>query len=982
MSQAIHPGNSATYRSPVSLWEAQQIIETFPTMKPESPLQAYMIQQSILQNKRWVDDLQSGRAYHDGISPQAHRIRQQVKNLLLEGTDLPSPKSFELADYPKILQTPEIFSTAANSSFVPLSQANFENLKKNSPMGSINPPMKEIFFPSSELLVPLPNGFHSNLGLAEFYPNSKAMKFTAPEAKHKQVKIIVPRQGHILPMPNNAELASIQTTQAGEIKIAKPTQYDPVVWRHNLTQGELSYTIQEFDEAQRVNLSQNSDLIPSREEQEYWAQALPLPEILKHKIKESPKDLLRLLVSYMALPDRETGLTNFTYQANADFNKFLEQNKKDMPLIVSELKAGHCDLLSWYLAALIRAHGKPAWVSRGLVTTKNGDAFQGAYGHSTVMTLDDSGNILQIDPTQYTKLDVAYLHEEFPADDFEKMAKKFSTLKTNKSKQKLLQNFKKVLANTRKDIAEKPEKQKRVRDQVSGLMSHLQTLASLKSANKIEASRQLTRQVVDYTNDLDANKEYSAQELLELLPYEDGERYFPDLTGSKKELLNIQVARENFAQLLTIVKRMKIPILEKLYMDGLPRGRPEVLKLNMQNSYSYKHFDKQCKYTYLDWSIAFSEIKLSDLIAYAEPLIRHNGDVGSIGDCSTSSLLASEDELLAFDFSDKFKNLLQQDILLFEVDCVHNNEYVYNIATGNEVINNITNTVDDYNNYNVSANYFYASFQKACKDKNFRTKFLAKVNKDERWFRRLAEFFISITRPMPTLTRDDRTFYKKYDPDFFCPLYLETDDQARLRARFRKDIKRVDQLASGIVAEDRDLREYSPRDSYRDINWKATARSDKIYVNKRPYLEVGTSSPLHVLLSCSFHKSRVADALKVIELIAALQEDMKKTNREVYLAFEHVGFYIKLDKRADPKVIFQSLATTQNKKGNASYLDSKGKPFTNMLFLTDNYQKLSALTYIYSGIRRANFHGVYLKDKDYQVYPLLKKDFVENGWAK
>jgi hypothetical protein len=286
---------------------------------------------------------------------------------------------------------------------------------------------------------------------------------------------------------------------------------------------------------------------------------------------------------------------------------------------------------------------------------------------------------------------------------------------------------------------------------------------------------------------------------------------------------------------------------------------------------------------------------------------------------------------------------------------------------------------DNYNDYFISLFDFYASFQEACRDKDFRTKFLAKINKDESWFKRFAEIFLTFKKPTPTRTRDNKGFYKLNDPNSFDPLYLELDDQKRLRTAFSRDISRVTRQTYGSEKLPSEIREYVPGDEPKRINWKVTGKSpDKVYVSNQPYRESGTNSPLHVLVYLKDDKDSYCNPLKALELIAALQAHIRKTNREVYLSFGTPGYYVKLNRSLDPKIIYQSFKS-QTQCDVASHLDEKGRPFTNMLFLTDDYNSLSAMSYLYSGIKKANFHGVYLRDPEYQVYPLLKKDFIENG---
>jgi hypothetical protein len=200
------------------------------------------------------------------------------------------------------------------------------------------------------------------------------------------------------------------------------------------------------------------------------------------------------------------------------------------------------------------------------------------------MTLDDNGKVLQIDPAQYTKLDQAYLHQVFPDNAFHQMANQFKKAKTNKEKQKLLRNFREVLARTRESINNDPEKQKKI-----WLDQYIpRTNDSLDDFQYLYFSRELKAQLVDFRKTLEPNRDYSIEDLFDFLPFYDGyddfERSIPDfIKPSPRKISSAKAERENFGYFLTLAKRMKFPIFDLGIKPGSSSFSIELFKDPLKN---------------------------------------------------------------------------------------------------------------------------------------------------------------------------------------------------------------------------------------------------------------------------------------------------------------------------------------------------------------------------------------------------------------
>ena len=981
------------YKAHCSPDEAQTLLREYKemsaSMEEATPIGTEMIERAIQELTTLIDDFGNGKAIYEARYP---RIESSTDQTTEENNPL---KNIELeTNYPKRISIPEGFSEPDR---LQLSQANYDDLQKDLPIGSIEPRMPSAFFNAYNLLCPRPDGFINNLGLADYYPESPFEGFTSPQAKNQQVQILYPKSTRLIPMPNNSELASINGSDG--LQIAKPSAYDPVIWRQRGAGESLKYSIQELPESTRLNtldLTKHPELVPTEEEQEYWKQALPLPDIVKQKIKESPKDLLTLLVSYLAIKDKETGLSNFRYQANANINSFLEEEKEHLALIISELKVGHCDILSWYLAALIRAEGRPAWVSRGLVSTDNGAAFQSAYVHSVVVTIDENNRIVQADPTQYLQHDLAYLPEEFPIAAFNTMKKNFSRAQTNKTRVKYLKEFKEVLQSTREAINSNPERKKRALNSLSSLSNYFSILMDLRGLSDIKAERKLKLQKVNFDLEREASKEYNLIDIIDLLPtYESGYIFLPNHAvgarnfaftkdhyevDKKPFYLETRLARENLVKAHRLAKQLLLP-LYKSGAYGIFYESNFLKILHLLKGYLSDGAYPFRENTYVELDDLFQaleeiEPKLIKTNPNSPPRYQNFGVLASKINCSV-------DELIKHNFSDPFMSLLGGNRLLMQFDCAGSTDYQSLNLNDGSCSNKLEDGPEqDFSNMLTDYLYFNASFQEACINKEFRKIFLTKINKDETWFRRAAEVLFCNRKAKPTRTRTDNGVYKKYQPEFFYPYYLESDDQSRLIALFKDKLKKIDNnLNTGRVTEDTDLREYSSGDSIRTIDWKATARSDHVYVRKQPLITTGISTPLHVIIAVN---DTVMSRLQVLELIRTLQEDIKKTNREVYLGFQgDNNYFVKLRRNLDPRIISQSLTTKSFEEltigeDQLSYLDEKGKPFSNLLLVTNDYNRISALNYLYHGIRKANAHSIYLKESRYDVYPQIKKDWIDS----
>ena len=558
----------------------------------------------------------------------------------------------------------------------------------------------------------------------------------------------------------------------------------------------------------------------------------------------------------------------------------------------------------------------------------------------------------------------------------------FIRARTNRTKAKYLQEFNQALQKTRAEIATDLARQKRVQASMSAMMGHFNMLACVESTSELELEKALKKQVVNFNAELDANREFSAERISQLLPIQGNYHFTPQHTNSDYlfTAVDTKVERENLRQAYMLCKQARAVIrvpYENDFRSPIELGAViSPSSLNKQERID-RHLTSASGRMYRPevGDGLFDTIAVANLIKEIEHATDahdyfgfHYREFSSIAITATDALTHSYSSLFTKHLERSLSCMTFQDGIAFDrLDLTQG----FIDTQEEEAI-----TIPQVKEYWKDLTYFMASFQKACQDPRFRKEFLLKINKDEAWFRKLAEVLTYKARAQRSQTRTDNAVYKKYDRDFFYPCYLEADDQNRLSRLYREALKKLDtQFHAGQVVEDLDLREYSPGDPVRHVNWKATGKSDKIYVAKQPRTEAGINTPLHVLINIG---DSTLVRLQMLELVRTLQQDIKRTNREIFIAFKQAGYYVKLSPRIDPKVIVQSLMDNQP-KNQVSHLDSRGRPVNNLVYVSNDYNAISGMEYLYKGLPRRNISSIYLKDPKYDVYPQIDKAWAEEA---
>ncbi len=332
-------------------------------------------------------------------------------------------------------------------SLVEISAMDPDALKREIPVGSISPAVTNRLFVHDELRVPVGSGFVFGLSLSEIEPAPRKYAAIETDSGEPEVSICLPAAQliqNILPVPFDCKVSFA----SDPLSVSSPTADDPFSWRAKFPRGsdiEFAITQGQMPVLKDEQLKQAQ---PSAEEQAWVRATFPLPEGLKSRLEAATKgqdemSVFELVSFYMQGNDPRTGLSNFRYVNHKAFGQFLRDNAEEsLPLIVSALKVGHCDLLSWYAAAILRGYGVPAWASSEMLPTKDGQAFNGSYAHARVVFAGSDGVLKVWDPTTSIKEDSAYSAKNLTASDLQNLQSELSAASADQKKWDVLLKFK------------------------------------------------------------------------------------------------------------------------------------------------------------------------------------------------------------------------------------------------------------------------------------------------------------------------------------------------------------------------------------------------------------------------------------------------------------------------------------------------------------------------------------------------------------
>ena len=908
--------------------------------------------------------------------------------------------------------------TLGGKKVMQISEMDFDVLFKEDPFGKINPPMSGVLFLCDELRIPVSGGFITERGYGE-YP---AAPFIVPPNKRdgNHFEITYPNvlRRNKIPMALGLELIALTRPQGARVTV--PVEEDPLIWRVNRIKDELEYKVCEVDLTSpftKLNQAALEKFIPTEEEQKYWQEALPLPQRLKEKIIEALKkndhqEIMHLITSYIGRKDKTTGLTNFRYICHPRFGEFIRNNPDDLPLIMSELRVGHCDLLSWYTSALGRGYGIPVWVSTDLLTVKEGNAFNKSYFHSRNIFPGRGGKLLAYDSTVHCEFDKAY-HPKILKDDLiDELEEQFQRAGSIEEKVRILREFNFKISELRA-VAEKDRKVlEDTRKMQLGALAALFIPKGKFDPNKTEFRGQVANW--DWLP-----KEPTPEGLIQLSEglAEHGRGAVLFASSAIDPDLSMD-ARKQVQYLYNSLAKLRVPIYEQdtspfvtgldffsrhpLTLEGLHSLHKEIKGHRVTPDFLQRHLNQVSALDLLtyfksdecDEHLLWGNNNLLELSLW--PLIKQSG---------TEFIRKHR---YSADCKKFFKNNQIPD---FDGD-VEFLEAHWLDSFHNEFCSRFTS--EEKKKIKIDLVNFAFEFQVACLDPRYRQDLLKRLGTNEVTFKKIALWFLNIRENYKrgVLAHNKSNDTANLISRISCALHLDSTSQTTFRKSFLQLLHELDaNYRRGTVREHDDFRSYSHGDDIRKINWKIYGRTDRFYVQLLERHVKDLSTPLYVLFDHSV--GYFLDFLKLTELIRNLQADSKIKGREIYIgsvgpaAHCAPGYYlIPNGLSIKPEDIIPCLfrdtkdlpreidVKRKNLKVKLTFEEAKRQgqsgPFLlngrlppNLLYVSSSYGKTLAFQYLYGGYkRRCNLKTLWLSDDRFMLYPLVNDNWVENGYPE
>ncbi|MFC1647452.1 DUF58 domain-containing protein [Patescibacteria group bacterium] len=322
-----------------------------------------------------------------------------------------------------------------------ISGMDHEKLMSKETVGEISPPVKGFF--TKGIKIPMPNGFLilTTEDDDEFdYDSEKLREIPESEPDYgppeyieqvNDISFTIPMDGDpgsLIPIP--ADFEPVAAIGSFEHSIEMPDKDSPLMHvNRGFFDEQAALIIRRKEKAAKYNPDKFK---PSKKEQEYLSKVLPLPEEIYKLAEEDPDSAAKLVSNYMK--------NHFRYACNDYLGAFLKEHKEDTHLIAAEVKAGHCDLLSWIEACYLRSLGLSALCSMERCTNAEGDAFMELYGHTRVCYITEDGELRFDDPAatvQSKEFDMQICTE----DEIKQLEQDYLEAGSDARKRKILRNF-------------------------------------------------------------------------------------------------------------------------------------------------------------------------------------------------------------------------------------------------------------------------------------------------------------------------------------------------------------------------------------------------------------------------------------------------------------------------------------------------------------------------------------------------------------
>lgn len=898
-------------------------IETNPPDQNLATLRSYLnwYNQALGNPQKYLGQEKLSQKEQDEIIQLRDLYQQKIDDYIQRQIEEEQDRSGTIT-YPEDIKNIEPQEFAENKHVELLSEmVTPKELGEINPIGRIEPPLAVGIY-LTDLSLPAPTGKITVKSL----PLVKE-----PKTSSQKINISLPQLQKSVPCPFEAEVIEVSQPESAKYQEAN------VISQLEKPADSIKYQLALHTELPKVN---SEELKPTEEEIKYWQSVFPLPKVLQRLCKESPEDIPSYIGSYVA--------QNFCYVTNPDFGEFLQYGAEDLPIIMQELKVGHCDYLAWYTAAVLRSQGIPAWIGGGKVTTSDKTQFNGSYGHAVAVYTKTDGALGTLDPSSFCSVETAYHPEILTKKELTGLDEELVNAENDEEKRTALREFKNETIETiRKKINEDPKlKQTIHRDRELAL----ENLRSLLDSNPDEIKPKIDTTLFIRPQTLEAfPKDQSLETLSQML---DSMTFFA--VPSREEFKRFtKIEREMLAE---IVKRCRNHNICSQFHDH------KVTQWNMEQPENFKTSVVTDDAFFNEYNIAESVIPEDiDRIWRTTP-----GAYGFNIDQMITLIPIEPKNITDEVFSQKFKTLWQKykiNLLFSEFSDLDINRGDF-VLTGYHPNKKTTFQLDehlprDIVNLNLQIKSAFTGLEN-------RESVLQVLNLEESELNNAARRYLL----------DYEEYLKKVsllDLELFQHVYhLTSGDEIKLaQTLFPQQEWHLSQNKYGMPVPGPSAREYQPGDDARYIHWKATAKQPDSKLMTREFEPEPEGEAVEIYLDRNIILPQsLHDYMGALGAIKAVQARGENNNTTIHI-LQNPETSISINPNNNPDEIINNLKDQiAEKEISLPELNADSKGF----FISTSRMKCAAVNYLYPGLQT-----ICLADEQYWLFPEVREDFVKNG---
>jgi len=322
--------------------------------------------------------------------------------------------------------------------FESITEMDWKGLKSQETFGLLQPVVPSTSFTRS-IRLPLPNGSYmvalNRIEQREI--NSEEIPALegeeSVEIQQNDVHVSVSLQDEnamTIPVPIGAQIVACDGDEAilvgidGRVPLVIQNLDVPVI---------TGYVLRVAENGSAHTQADRKCFIPSNDEKEYWAKVLPLPKSIVERCEKQRERIPLFIAEFIA--------DNFMYVCHDEYGEFLKKHEDDLPLIMDELRMGHCNLLSWVSTAYLRQLGVPCFLTNELVTNEKGSGFYLHSGHARVGVINTHGEVDIFDPTKVCRNPSALSPDHLSGQCFQQMDQIYAGAKSEDEKREILRAF-------------------------------------------------------------------------------------------------------------------------------------------------------------------------------------------------------------------------------------------------------------------------------------------------------------------------------------------------------------------------------------------------------------------------------------------------------------------------------------------------------------------------------------------------------------